>query len=397
MRQYLHILLTVMACLAIVACGGGGGGGSPQQTIVKPPPIPQPATGAMGDGRLGEIVDWVRESHALPALATIVVENNRIAELAAEGVRSIDGNVAVTTDDKWHVGSLTKSMTATLAGVLVEMSVVSWDTTPLDVWPELDSTIHTQYRSITLRNLLSHTSGLRRVDEVPSRYGDLSPGTFMEKRRAFAAELLSEPPIGPIGRSDYSNGGYVVAGAMLETLMSAPFETLLQDYVFAPLSMTNSGFGAPGTAGMVDQPLGHWERAGSYEPVEPGAAADNPQVFAPAGTVHTTLQDYANYMIAHINGARGFDGIVTAQTFSILHAPVDNGSALGWGVGPSGPWPEHTELAHGGSNLRWYAIVRIIPGLNGGALFITNAGGDNAADAIDVLDDLIAERFINSR
>ena len=219
----------------------------------------------------------------------------------------------------------------------------------------------------------------------------------MEKRRAFAAELLSEAPIGPIGQSDYSNGGYIVAGAMLETMMSSPVENLLQDYLFAPLGMIDSSFGAPGTAGLTDQPLGHWERAGGYVPIEPGVDADNPQVFAPAGTVHTTMRDYANYMIAHINGARGFDGIVTAQTFSVLHTPIDDGSALGWGVGRSGPWPNETELAHGGSNLRWYAVVRLVPGLNGGALFITNAGGENAAEAIDVLDDLIAERYNNSR
>ena len=396
MRQHLQKSLLVLTSLLIVACGGGGSG-SPQSNIVLPPPTPQPPIGAMGDGRLDEIVEWVRASHALPSLATIVVHQNQVTEVAAVGTRSINGSAAVTTDDKWHLGSLTKSMTATLAGVLVEMSVVSWDTTPLDVWPELDSSINPQFRTITLRNLLSHTSGLRRVNEAPSKYGDLTSGTFVEKRRAFAAELLSGAPIGPIGRSDYSNGGFIVAGAMLETMMSAPYETLLQDYVFAPLGMIDSGFGAPGTAGMSDQPLGHRERVGGYEPVEPGAGADNPQVFAPAGTVHTTLQDYANYMIAHINGARGFDGIVTAQTFSVLHAPVDNGSALGWGVGPSGPWRNHTELAHGGSNLRWYAIVRLIPGLDGGALFITNAGGENADDAIDVLDDLIADRYMNAQ
>lgn len=395
MRQQLRKLLIVTLGLLVVACGSDGG--KPKQNIIKPPPTPQPPVGAMGDGRLGEIVEWVRASHALPALATIVVHQNQVAELAAEGVRSIDGNVAVTTADKWHIGSLTKSMTATLAGVLVEMSVISWDTTPLDVWPELDGSIHSQFRTITLKNLLSHTSGMRRVNEAPSEYGDLSPGTLMEKRRAFAAELLSEAPISSAGRANYSNGGFIVAGAMLETAMATPYETLLQDYLFAPLGKMQSGFGAPGTSGTVDEPYGHWEQTGGYVPVEPGIAADNPQVFAPAGTVHTSLQDYARYMIAHINGARGFDGIVTAQTFSILHAPVDNGSALGWGVGLSEVWPNQVELAHGGSNNRWYAIVRLIPGLNGGALFITNAGGGNADDAIDVLDDLVAERYINSQ
>ena len=67
MRQHLRNLLIVTFCLLIAACGGGGGG-SPQQNIAKPPTTPQPPTGFMGDGRLGEIVEWVRVSHALPAL-----------------------------------------------------------------------------------------------------------------------------------------------------------------------------------------------------------------------------------------------------------------------------------------------------------------------------------------
>src|SRR5262249_26330107 len=146
--------------------------------------------------------------------------------------------------------------TATLAALLVEDGLISWDTTPLDVWPELDTSINPAFRAITLRDLLSHTSGMKRDDNW-SGANDSASGTPMEKRRAWAAGLLSKPPDVPRGTWSYSNVGYVVAGAMLEARTQTPWETLLTTRVFQPLGMTHSGFGAPGVTGLFDEPLGH--------------------------------------------------------------------------------------------------------------------------------------------
>lgn len=389
-----HLALTAI-CVALNACGGGGGdGGAIRPT---PQPVPPPASGTIGDGRLGELVEWARATHGLPAMGVVIVADGQVAESAAEGRRSASASERVTAGDRWHLGSLTKGFTATLAGVLVEQSVLSWDTRPLDVWPELDTTIQPAFRNITLRHLLSHTAGVRRADTVPSKYGDLAAGTIVEKRRAFAAELLADAPVAAVGTESYSNGGYVVVAAMMETLMSASWESLMTDFVFAPLDMRDSGFGAPGTPGEFDQPWGHWDLGVNYDPVSPGPDADNPQALGPAGSVHATMADYAKFMIAHIDGDNGIGGVVSAQTFEMLHTPVDNGSALGWGVRPSEAWPGLTELVHAGSNLRWYSIVLLIPELNGGALFVVNAGGDFSDVAIGALADLLVERFDNSR
>lgn len=76
-------------------------------------------------------------------------------------------------------------MTGSL-GVLVDMGVVSVNTQLLDVWPELDVSIHTDLRDITLRQLLSHTAGVERVNAAPFRFGNEAAGSVVEKRRAFA-------------------------------------------------------------------------------------------------------------------------------------------------------------------------------------------------------------------
>lgn len=394
-RTLVHLLTIV---LLLPGCGGGSGESSRSAAIPPlPDPSPMPSPGTFGDGRLEELVEWSRSSHGVPAMGVVIVQQSTVAEMAAAGVRSVDANLSVTIGDQWHLGSLTKGVTATLAGVLVELGVVDWNTRPLDVWPELAQTIHPSLRDISLRHLLSHTSGLRRVNTAPSQFADDANGTAREKRKAFALELLGEFPVAAVGEENYSNGGYIVAGAMLEERMSADWERLVRDYVFAPLGMTNSGFGAPQTRGGLDQPLGHWSEGVNYLPVEPGPDADNPAVFGPAGTVHATMQDYANFMIAHIDGARGFANVLSAETFDMLHSPVVGGSALGWGVRESDADAEVVELVHAGSNLRWYSFVRLVPELDVGVLYVVNAGGELSRAAIDALDELLEERFENSR
>ena len=393
MKTTVRFLLTLVLVLLVAACDSESG--NPDRgsiTEVLPFDNP-PAAGMQGDGRLGEILQWAVDAQELPAMAVVVVHHGQVTDIAAEGLRSLSGTERVGTGDAWHIGSLTKGMTATLAGVMVELGVVSWDTTPLDVWPELDATIHRDFRSITLRHLLSHTAGIERVNSAPSRYSDAAAGTVEAKRRAFAAELLEGPPVAAIGTDSYSNGGYIIVGAMLETVMSAPWETLLTDYVLAPLGMTETGFGAPGSDGAQPQPWGHWERREFFEPVPPGPDADNPAVFGPAGTVHTTLADYARFMVAHIDGWNGFGSVVSAATFRDLHTRFASGAGLGWGIGESTDFPGQPMLAHGGSNLRWYAIVRLIPELDGGALFVVNAGGRRAEAAIDRVEDFVVERY----
>ena len=189
-RKLLLAKIFVIANL-LVACGGGGGGSQTNSPTANfPNPTLPPAAGMFGDGTLDEIVEWARTAHGVPAMGVVIVHTGIVVESAAEGLRSALESEPVTVDDLWHIGSLTKNITASLSGALVEMSVMSWNSRPIDIWPELDATIHPQFRNITVRQLLSHTAGIVGVNAAPSQYGDLAIGTLTEKRRNFAADLL---------------------------------------------------------------------------------------------------------------------------------------------------------------------------------------------------------------
>jgi CubicO group peptidase (beta-lactamase class C family) len=329
-------------------------------------------------------------------MGAIIIRGGQVVERAAVGLRSAGSGVPVTADDQWHLGSITKSMTATLAALLVEDGLIGWETTPLDVWPVLAGSIDAGFRDVTLRQFLSHTAGIKRDDEW-SGASDGAAGTTDEKRREWAARLLGQTPEHPAGQLFYSNMGYVVAGAMLEARGGADWETLLTDRVFAPLGMARSGFGAPGTRGLLDQPLGHSSTVRGYTPVEPGAGADNWKTLGPAGTVHVTLDDFALYLQAHLSGARGIAGFLSTDSFSELHAPVASGYALGWSVADALQPLTGGGFIHNGSNLRWFALTWFSPDEDAGLLVVLNGAGERAQAAVSGLDVLLRQRIAASR
>lgn len=403
MKMY-RLCILVLSFALIAGCGGSGSAAAPQ-----PPPTgggpgipPSPIDpGMLGDGRMSELVETIRDRHNLPALAAIIVAEGQIADQAASGLRSITNGAAVTTTDRWHIGSVTKAMTATLAAILVEQSVISWDTTPLDIWPEYAASMHPKYQLVTVVDLLSHQAGLRlAIDTIPSlsQVVDRATGSVISKRRLWAKELLELAPVNATGSFLYTNAGYIIVGSMLESVTGSEWETLMTDLLLGPLGMTNTGFGAPGTSGQFDQPYGHREENGMLVTVPPGPEADNPRALGPAGTVHTTLSDYAQYMFAHLEGERGIPGLVTAETFQFLHTPVRNASyALGWEVDDGLTGTEGPVFSHAGSNARWWANAGLVPGLNVGVFMVTNAANDAAQEGSDELGQLLVQRILNSQ
>ena len=109
------------------------------------------------------------------------------------------------------------------------------------------------------------------------------------------------------------------------------------------------------------------------------------------------MSDYAKFMFAHLEGARGIPGLISAETFQFLHQPVRNSSyALGWRVDEGQAWANGPLLFHLGSNLRWLANAGIVPGLNTGLIIVTNAANDDAYDASDELALKLLNRILNT-
>lgn len=326
----------------------------------------------------------LREAAALPALGGAIVAGGRVVALGVDGVRRRGSAEPVRRTDRWHLGSCTKAMTATLCALLVDEGRLAWDREILDAFPRLRRGAAAGWEGATLARLLQHRAGAPvslEADGLWTRLGSFA-GTPRAARQALVEGVLARAPIhAPGSASAYSNAGTSIAGAMAEAAADRAYEQLLTERVFVPLGMASAGFGAPGEASRLDQPRGH--RADGA-PVEPGPGADNPTAIAPAGRVHASLEDWARFVALHLEGARGKPRLLTAASFARLHARAAPGDefAMGWIV-TERPWAGGRALMHQGSNTLWTCVTWIAPARDLAVLVTCNQGGERASEACD--------------
>ncbi len=334
---------------------------------------------------LAEALEQVRAKHGVPGLAAAAISGVKVVESAAVGVRKAGGTERVTIDDRWHIGSCTKSMTATLAAMFAERGQIKWTTTVGEIFPELRDTMEPLWAGVTLEQLLTHRAGApEKPPENLWRNAWTQQGTPTEQRLQFVRGLFLRRPETPPGTAfAYSNQGYAIAGAMLERMSGEPWETLMRTMLFPACVMPNAGFGAPASPGKVDQPWGHRREGGALVPVPPGRQADNPPAIGPAGTVHCTIEELARYAAWHARGERAGTATLKTESFVKLHTPAAGGDyAMGWRVLPR-EWAGGNALTHNGSNTMFYTVIWIAPARGLAFVAATNAPGDEAAKACD--------------
>jgi CubicO group peptidase (beta-lactamase class C family) len=336
---------------------------------------------------LTDLLDQVRTDTGLPAIAVAVIEDGGVIQTAAVGIRKAGSTDSIEIDDRFHIGSITKSVTATMIGRLVEKGLLAWDTTIARTLEDIE--IREEYRDVTLEQLLQHRAGLPGYltfeDSTDARLIAL-PGTPTEQRRVFVAEVLQTEPIARAGEDmNYSNAGYVVAGLMAEQVSGTGWENLVKQYVLDPAGMKNSGFGWPATEARPGQPYGHFYEDSDFRP----QGMDEYPLggfIAPAGDIHTSIGDLALYAKLHMDGLAGRDGVVKASTIRYLHSPPESKDnevryAGGWMlVEKEGLGTVHT---HSGSAGTFYATVELYPEENRATAVVTNAGaGAGAVESI---------------
>lgn len=332
-----------------------------------------------GDQVIIDALKPILHKYRVPAIAGAIVTSKGIESYGVLGVRKNGTGVPATLGDKWHLGSDTKAMTATLVGRLVEQGLLKWDTPVSDVFSDLSSTFYPDMKGVTILQLLSHRAGLpENLD-----WGSISAkGTTQEQRVQAVRQGLSEKPkYKPGSKYQYSNLGYVIIGAIIEKVTGMSWEDAIQDMVFKPLEMKSVGFGGTGTPGQIDQPWGH---NGTGQPVAAnGPSMDNPPILGPAGRVHCTIQDWTKFVTDQLRGARGEPALLKSSTYHVLHTPPFGGDyALGWIV-VKRDWGGGTVLNHGGCNTMNFSNVWVAPQRDFAVLVCINQGGDIASKASD--------------
>ena len=383
------MLLSGLLSLGSIACLLLAG---PVKHLIRKDPDMRP-TESISDPT-SQMLETIRLKHKFPALAAAVVVDGKIVATNAVGFRKHGGAEAVTVQDKFHIGSVTKSMTATVAAMLVEQGKISWTTTIGESFADY-AELHPDYRGVTLEQLLSHRGG------APGSPPKLlwikawaAEGSPAEQRREFVQGILARKPEAKAGAKHiYSNQGYAIAGVMIENAAGKPWEELMQTMLFKPLGMESAGFGAPGTPDKVDQPWGHTKGLFTgLKPVSPGPQADNPPAIGPAGRVHCSLPDLARYVAFHVAGEQDPSELLNAESFKKLHTSAGDDYALGWVV-LEREWAGGRALMHNGSNTMFYVVVWMAPDRNSAVIVATNVGVNAAFAGCDEVASKLIDQF----
>jgi len=327
---------------------------------------------------LQEFVHAERRAQQLPGLAAVVVRSDGSPQVYVSGERRIGKGGPIMPADRMHLGSLTKAITATLIGALVEKGTMTFETTLGATFPELFAKMQPAYRQVTVRQLLTHAAGLPTYGTNVSMLPLLSlKGTPTEQRYAFVERVLAEPPRFTPGTSnEYSSAGAAVAAAMAERIAASPYRQLVEDLVFAPIG-ARTAFGNPGLA-PKPQPWGHLTLRGAIVEVLPGSPLHTtPLAIEPAGGASPSLPDYGRFLQMHLRGLRGRDDGLKARTIQALHGrspdkPVRS-AAMGWTVMPRDGVESHE---HRGSSGAYVAYVTIQPSRDIAVAVLTNMGTD---------------------
>ncbi len=183
------------------------------------------APAADAETNLDGLLAPIRAKYDLPSLGAAVVKDGALVAAGAVGTRVVGMEIPVIVDDRFHLGSDTKAMTATIAGRLIDEGKLDWNTTIGEVLGPVIPNLKPKFAAIPLEQLLSHTSGLPSDNQeiVDLYFANAYEVTPTEYRRQIISDwgTRHEP-----GETDgktfhYSNLGFLIGGAMIEQITAS--------------------------------------------------------------------------------------------------------------------------------------------------------------------------------
>lgn len=346
----LQRLGVALLATCVVACGGGD---DDAPGAALPVLAPSPAAQQLAE-------QGVRAG--LPGIVVGEVAGGRLSYGIA-GVRRVGSTQPLAVGDLLAIGSNGKAMTAVIAARLVERGVLRWDSKAVDVVPGAKARARAAYARITLADLLDHRGGIwafqneEDLNDFQASLREPLPPTLKEQRQLFARQVLSLAPragVVPGVTFVYSNGGYTLAGAMMEAATGKSYEALYDEYIAKPYGLPG-GIGMPSELG-AKQPVGHVGTPGQLTVFEgyEGLQRTLITVTAPSGNASTTPQGYAAWLQQHLDAFAGRPHHLPAQYVQRLRAAKGEDYVLGW---QRAPLAGRTVYVHTGSEFAFETLA----------------------------------------
>jgi CubicO group peptidase (beta-lactamase class C family) len=301
-----------------------------------------------------QFADSIRTAYNIPEISYAVVDSKSTLEIAALGKHNIELPDIATLNDRFHIGSNTKAMTAFIIARYVEKGSLKWATKFFDLFPEWKEKSKSDYENITLQDLLTHKAGIHPFQGEGDPPIPNFKGTQQEKRKQFGQFVLTLEPLKPDTQHPfiYSNAGYTLAALMLEKVTGKSWEQLVEIVFHKDLEL-NVKLSRPENQKQKDT-WGHISDKGTLKPV-PSTFDDHLDYTEPAGDINIKLGDYIKFIQLNLKGLRGQDNYLKSETYKFIHKGVENYS-LGW----FNIYEPGTEISsHSGTEGTYFTLVQI--------------------------------------
>ena len=281
-----------------------------------------------------------------PGCAAAVVKDGGIVHSRGYGMADLEHRVPITPTSVFYVGSLSKQFTAMAIGLLAQQGALSLDEDIHKYLPELP----TYGKTVTIRNLIHHTSGLPEYMPLFARAGRRPEEPFTNRD---VLEIVSHEPqltSDPGERFSYSNNGYTFLAIIAERAGHLRFAEFAETAIFAPLGMRDSFFYSDPA-----RTINH--RAFAFEPSPNGGFRLGPPVppRVGAGGLFTTVEDLTRWDRNFYDAKVGGEVLVRQLT---TPGALANGRPLEYGFGLEvRTYRGHPVVEHGGDFVGYHAYM----------------------------------------
>lgn len=302
--------------------------------------------------------------------------------------RGIVTGAPVSADSLFQIGSISKVYTATAIMRLVDQQQLRLDTRVAEVIPELKLASAEHTDGLTIRHLLTHTSGIDGDIFTDTGRGD----DCLER---YAALLETAAITHPLGATwSYCNSGYSLLGLVIERITGATWDRAMNDLVFSPLGLSNT-VTLPEEAILHSVAVGHLE-VGGEQIVAPQWML--PRSAGPAGLITARVADVLAFARMHLAGGLGADGArvleeASAEAMQAFQTDLPDRHILGdsWGLGwIRFDWNGARLYGHDGNTIGQSAFLRVHQESGLAVALLTN-GGDARALHEALFRELFAE------
>ncbi|WP_118193962.1 serine hydrolase [Albibacterium indicum] len=343
----------------------------------------------LSEQQIDSIAEKTLATFNVPGIAVAVIKDGEIVHSKGYGVRSIESKKKVDENTLFGVASNTKAFTAASLGILVDQGKITWDTKVTDIIPEFKLYDAYVTREFTIRDLLTHRSGLG------LGAGDLMiwPDSNSTTKSELIHNLRYLKPVSSFrSKYDYDNLLYIVAGEIVARASGMDYEDFVVKHFIEPLGMTQtamSWYRLKDRSNIID---GHAPVNGQLETV----GLSFSEVANAAGGMYSNIKDMSKWVITQLNhGKYGpelkdslFSETVhretwTPQTIIRGRSPYEGNPFVAYGLGWNLSMVDgHLQVMHTGGLAGIVTQVTMIPELNLGIIVLTNQQSGYAFNSI---------------